>query len=186
MEPDTVNCPQCDTRLHLPPYRKRIVCPRCGADCEVPNLERPADSGPIEHTGDAHPEDAIRGRLVDLDESIDSIQAEIEELKSRELGIPLQLGCSFFALFTAAIIVIAVFMLLGRGYFGSGIFYLCLGLILLIGVLRMRNSLKNRAAPAALRRERADLEQNLKQLRRERQRIENLLAKLTGDDSHPH
>jgi len=124
----------------------------------------------------------VDSRLAELDELIDQVRTEVEALRSRELSSPLQLGCSFFGIFFAITLVLAGFMLLGKSYFGGWIFYLCLALIVALGIDRIRRKAKVRLNPADLRRQRTELEQDLIGLESERDRVARLKADLTESE----
>lgn len=184
MEPADVNCPRCETRLHVPPNRDRVICPRCGSAWDASRQRgevRLANEAPwLADESSSRPLDIVDSRLAELDELIDEIRSEIEALRSRELSSPLQLGCSFFGIFFAVTLVLAVFMLLGKGYFGGWIFYLCIALVVALGVDRIRRKVKARVGPADLRHQRTELEQDLTELESERDRIAKLKANLTA------
>jgi hypothetical protein len=128
------------------------------------------------------PEEVIRTRLAELDEMVEELQAEIEALRSRELSAPLQIGCSFFSLFIAVMVVLAASMLLGRSYFGSWIFYVCLALIISLGIVRLRRKFRTRVPAEEIRQERVALEKTLTRLLRERSRVQELGASLISPD----
>jgi membrane protein implicated in regulation of membrane protease activity len=92
-------------------------------------------------------------------------------LKSREQSAPLQKGCSFFGLFMLVITVIALFMPLGRKYFGNWLFYLSLAVIVVLGVRRIQRRLQSPAQLKQLSEQRLELENGLTQLEAERSRV---------------
>lgn len=182
MEPINVNCPQCETRLEMPPNRSRVICPRCGSPYETRDIETAGRfQGEVWSAG-FEPEEVVRTRLAELDEVIEELQAEIEALRSRELSAPLQIGCSFFSLFIAVMVVLAASMLLGRSYFGSWIFYLCLAVVIALGVARLRRKFRTRVPSDETRRERVELETTLSELLGERSRVQDLRTGLLSDD----
>jgi hypothetical protein len=128
------------------------------------------------------PEDVIRTRLAELDEMVEQLQAEIDALRSRELSAPLQIGCSFFSLFIAVMVVLAASMLLGRSYFGSWIFYVCLAVVISLGIVRLRRKLRTRVPAEEIRQERVGLEKTLSELLGERSRVQELGTSLTSPD----
>lgn len=182
METINVNCPQCETRLEVPPRRSRVICPRCGSAYEtrdvgtLPGLEGEPRPARFE------PEDVIRTRLAELDEMVEELQAEIDALRSRELSAPLQIGCSFFSLFIAVMVVLAASMLLGRSYFGSWIFYVCLAVVISLGIVRLRRKLRTRVPAEQIRQERVGLEKALSELLGERSRVQELGTSLISPD----
>jgi hypothetical protein len=128
------------------------------------------------------PEDVIRTRLAELDEMVEELQAEIEALRSRELSAPLQIGCSFFSLFIGVMVVLAASMLLGRSYFGSWIFYVCLAVVISLGIVRLRRKLRTRVPAEEIRQERVGLEKTLSELLGERSRVQELGTNLISPD----
>lgn len=172
------DCPRCETNLRPGPNQRRIVCPRCGSIWLTSQLavSYDPDSAPIPLNEDMSPEAVAESRLADLEEAILQHREEIEALRSRELSSPLQLGCSFFGLFFAVLLVIAVFMLLGRAYFGGWIFYACLTVVVLLAVYRIRNRLIESVPSSNLRSDREILEHDLNDLEAEYQRISRLLS----------
>jgi uncharacterized membrane protein YhhN len=117
-----------------------------------------------------------------LDEIAEELQAEIEALRSRELSAPLQIGCSFFSLFIVVMLVLAASMLLGRSYFGSWIFYVCLALVISLGIVRLRRKFRTRVPAEEIRQERVALEKTLTRLLRERSRVQELGTSLISPD----
>lgn len=161
-----------------------MICPRCGSSYDAAGLRRALDFNEEESVDDLGetPLAIVESRLSELDGLMAEARAEIEALRSRELSAPLQLGCSFFGVFFAVTIVLAVFMLLGKSYFGSWLFYLCLALIVAAGALRLRRKLAGRAPREQLRLERLDLEEGLARLQSEHDRISQLRSQLSQDD----
>jgi len=172
------DCPRCETNLRPGPNQRRIVCPRCGSIWLTSQLAGSEDQErpPVPLNEDSSPEAAAESRLADLEEAILQHREEIEALRSRELSSPLQLGCSFFGLFFAVLLVIAVFMLLGRAYFGGWIFYACLTVVILLAVFRIRKRLIKSVPASNLRSDREILEHDLNELEAEHQRISHLLS----------
>jgi len=178
MELINVNCPQCETRLEIPPNRNRVICPRCGSPYETRDLETASRLEGKPWSAGFGPEDVIRTRLSELDEMIEELQSEIEALRSRELSAPLQIGCSFFSLFIAVMVVLAASMLLGRSYFGSWIFYACLAVVISLGIARLRRKFRARVPADEIRQERVELEETLSELLGERSRVQELRTSL--------
>src|SRR6185295_711360 len=182
MEPININCPQCETRLDIPPNRGRVICPRCGSPYETRDLETVGRFEGKPWSAGFEPEEVITTRLSELDEMIEELQSEIEALRSRELSAPLQIGCSFFSLFIAVTVVLAASMLLGRSYFGSWIFYVCLAVVICLGLARLRRKLRTRVPADKIRKERVELEKTLSRLLRERSRVQDLRTSLISHD----
>lgn len=182
MEPINVNCPKCETRLEIPPNRTRVICPRCGSPYETRDLGTAGRFEGKPWSGAFEPEEVVSTRLIELDEMFEELQAEIESLRSRELSAPLQIGCSFFSLFIAVMVVLAASMLLGRSYFGSWIFYLCLAVVISLGVARLRRKMRTRVPSDEIRRERVQLEKTLSEVLGERSRVQELRTSLISHD----
>jgi hypothetical protein len=124
----------------------------------------------------ARPESSIRSDLAKIEELIEATSTEIEELRSREQSGPLQLGCAIFGLFSAVILVLAFFMLLGKDYVGGWLFYLSLSAVVVLGVIRIRGKLLTSADRKEFRRRRIQLEGEMTALDRERTVISNRTA----------
>jgi hypothetical protein len=120
----------------------------------------------------------IEARLSELDEMIAEVGSEIEELKSKEQSAPLQKGCSFFGLFLLVIIIIVLFMPLGRRYFGNWLFYLVLAAVVLLGVRRIRLRLQSPLQIKEISQDRRRLEDGLANLESERSRVLKLKEEL--------
>jgi hypothetical protein len=201
MEIVKTSCPQCQKPLEFPRDFDNVICSFCGAAFRVREYKGTINlsaAGPsvellpfgAEEAGDAMA--VIESRLAELDDLIAEVGSEIENLKSREQSAPLQKGCSFFGLFLLVITVIALFMPLGRNYFGNWLFYLALAAVVLVGIRRIRRKLQTPAQIDQLSQERLQLEDGLAQLDAERSRVlkikEDFLklqpeATATGDDA---
>lgn len=109
--------------------------------------------------------------LAELDQQIEEVGSDIQELKSREQGAPLQIGCALFGVFGLVIVVLALFATVARSLFGSWLFYFALAAVILLGLWRMRRKLISMERLAELRNERIQLELRLVQLEDERAAI---------------
>jgi hypothetical protein len=109
--------------------------------------------------------------LTELDQEITEVGSDIQELKSREQGAPLQIGCALFGVFGLVILVLAFFATLARSLFGTPLFYTALAAAIVIGLYRMRGKLIGRERLAEIRNERLQLELRLVQLEEERAEI---------------
>jgi uncharacterized membrane protein YqjE len=112
-----------------------------------------------------------------LDEEIRELGSEIEELKSKERGAPLQLGCALFGLFGLVVLVLAFFVTVGARYFAGWAFFFILGVVVALGIFRMRKKLMSQAQLRELREERHRLEADLSSLEEERDRLQRSLPK---------
>jgi len=176
-------CPRCQRPLEIPDEFDNLICPGCATAYWVRR-----SSGAI-NLSEKWPEteDRRRGenaaavadaRVAELDELIGEAESEIESLRSREQSGPLQKGCAFFGLFMTVILVIVLFMLLGRGYIGSWLFLVAVSLAILLSLARIRRKLVSGGQLQELRRDRMRFEEGLVRLREERDRIQKLKAKL--------
>ena len=178
------NCPKCASLLEFPKDFDSVICAKCGAGFQVRaykdaiNLSLKDEATSTEAQALA----VVESRLAELDELISEAGAEVEALKSRELSVPLQTGCSFFGLFMLVIIVIAAFMPLGRKYFGNWLFYLAIALVILLGLQRIRRKQTSPAQIEQFRAERLNVEADLAQLEAEREYVRSLRAKITSFD----
>jgi len=112
--------------------------------------------------------------LAELDEKINELASEIEAIRIREQGAPLELGCALFSIFCVIITVLAVFATVARSYFGGWLFYLVLALAVLAGLYRVAPRILGRVELPRLARKRAEIEATLERLRAERKRVESL------------
>lgn len=179
----TTFCPRCQRSLEIPHEFDNLICPGCATAYwirrhgDLLNLsEMWPDAGDLRRGENAAA--VIESRLAEIDELTGAAEAEIENLRSREQSAPLQRGCALFGLFVMVIVVIAVFMLVGRGYVGSWLFYLSVAVVVFLGVARMRRKLVSAEQLAELRQERLRIEDGLAQLQAERERILSLRANL--------
>ena len=177
----STHCPKCRFSLEIPEDFENVICRGCATGYWVRrhgdalNLsemwpEREAaslttEAGPI-----------IEQRLAEIDELMEEVEMEIEVLRSREQSGPLQMGCAFFGLFMTVIVVSALFMLLGKSYFGSWMFYASIAAVMLIGFARIRRKLVGASQREKIRQDRLRTEAGLAQLQAERDRIQKLKA----------
>lgn len=187
------NCPECLGALEFPRDFDNVICPNCetafrvrrykdAMSLDAIEMDSSRAASIAEMQSNASDLDVVESRIEELDELIAEASDELEEVKSRESSAPLQLGCAFFGLFMLAIMVIIGFMLLGRNYVGHVLFYLALGVAILLGLARARQKLLRTSQLEALRRERARLEEGLAKLETERERVLHLKSILTSDE----
>ena len=181
------SCPQCQKLLEFPRDFDNVICAFCGAAFRVReykgaiNLLATGQGAELLPSGVDDADDAmsvIEARLGQLDELIAEVGSEIEALKSREKSAPLQKGCAFFSLFLLVIVIIVLFMPLGRKYFGNWLFYLALAAVVLAGVKRIQRKLQSPAQLEHISQERLKLEDGLAQLESERSRVLKLKEEL--------
>jgi hypothetical protein len=117
-------CPDCSADLEFPSGVESISCAACGNPYDVVAFKGvmaliPSGSGATSNFAGKYDADL----MIALDDTIAEVGSEIEALKSRELGAPLELGCALFGTFCLAIVVLAVFSTVARRFFGGWIFY---------------------------------------------------------------
>ena len=166
-------CPECSASLEFPSDSDNVVCAVCGATHQVRNHNgatslRVIQTGPL--AWEQHPA-ATEPGLDELDELIAEIESDIEGVRAREQSGPLQVGCAVFGIFVSLLAIIVVFMLVGRSLVGGWVFYVTLALVTLLGVARLRAKLKHQTPASELRARRAQLEETLTELQRERSRL---------------
>ena len=180
-------CPRCRFSLEIPPDFDNVICIGCAtaywvrrhggalslsemwSDAKYP-APAETEAGPL-----------INRRLAEIDEMMEEAELEVEALRSREQSPPLQMGCAFFGLFMAIIVVSALFMLLGKSYFGSWIFYASIVAVAVLGFVRIRRKSVSRAQREIVHRDRLLAENGLSQLAGERDRLQRLRSLLNSD-----
>ncbi|HLF83214.1 MAG TPA: hypothetical protein VI837_03470 [Blastocatellia bacterium] len=165
MEFDNVICPGCATAYWIRRHGDLINLSEMWPD--------PEDSRRAENAVAV-----VESRLVEIDELIEAAESEIESLRSREQSAPLQRGCAIFGLFMMVMVVIALFMLVGKGHVGSLLFYASVAVVIVLGLARMRRKLVSTEQLDELHQERLQIEDVLAQLQAERARIQRLSASL--------
>ena len=165
-------CPECGNDLEFPGDFDNVTCASCKTAYRVREYKGTINLSMIEarSTGENQ---AGQQELSDLNEYMAELNSEIEALKSKEQGAPLQLGCGVFGIFFLAVLVITFFMTLGINYFGKWPFYLSLAVIVGLGLLRMRRRLPDPAEIERLRQARDSLQNDLASLEVERRDLED-------------
>jgi hypothetical protein len=180
-------CVRCQRSLEIPAEFDNVICAGCGTPYWIRR------HGELLNLSEMWPdaEDSRRGqnavalaesRLAEIDELVEASQEEIEALRSREQSGPLQSGCAFFGLFLTVLLVIAVFMLVARGYVGSWLFYLSVVLVIFRGLVRIRRKLLSPEQLEEMREDRVEIERGVSELLAERERILTLRANLVSED----
>jgi hypothetical protein len=164
-------CPECANDLEFPSDFDNVTCANCGSAYLVREYKGAFNLSIIEARS-AGENRSVRQELGDLDEHIAELNSEIEALKSKEQGAPLQLGCALFGIFFLAVLVMTFFMTLGIRYFGKWPFYVSLPVIVALGLLRMRQKLPAPEEIERLRQARETLENDLAGLELERTGLE--------------
>lgn len=182
MDSIKTNCPSCGVGLELSAETDAVVCARCGAAFRV---HRHGDTFNLSEVATSHGNlgklKALEIMLEELDEEIEAIGSDIESLRGREKAAPLQAGCALFGAFMAVIIVIALFMPLGREYLGGWIFYLTILIVLAFSAWRMRHRFVSREQVERFRQERERLQSALIELQAERDRLHRIREEILGD-----
>jgi hypothetical protein len=166
------SCPSCDGFLEFPRNLDNVVCGVCGSTYLVSVSRGTVNLTLIPDSGGA-PADP---RLQALDERIQEIGESIEELKAREQGAPLQIGCALFGLFGLVVAVMAFFATVAAGIFRTWLFILAVIAVLALGIRGMKRRLPNRSQLQRQREERLELERELAELEEER----NDLLRMSG------
>jgi LSD1 subclass zinc finger protein len=189
MEMIKTNCPACTVPLEFPSNSDHVICGVCGAAYQVRNYKGTIsltisgkDDQALLLPEEASNPTAIETALVELNEDIERVTEEVEVLRANERTVPLQLGCSLFGTFGVLLLVLAVFVTLGKNYFGGWLFWLAVAAVILLSLTRMR---KKRVSPEKIeyyRSERARMELVLEQLHSERTRLENLQDSINPED----
>jgi hypothetical protein len=183
------SCPGCLGQIEIPATLGTLICSACGAAFHVRRLDGSVSLSPItvpEKPGGTKFEEAeqdnrigqflaMTDRLSLIEEDIDSISSDIELIRSKEQGAPLQLGCALFGMFGVVVIVLGVFSTVGRALFGGWLFYLCLAAVLLVAIKRLGKKLMSPVERRSLAARRARLQSLLEELLGERDRIHALL-----------
>src|SRR5258708_35732478 len=176
MPMDTVrtNCLECGKALEFPRDFDNVICAGCGTAYLVREYKGAINLSVIGGGAANHRAISLSGngsgaletvelRLSELDEVIADAELQIEALRSAEQSAPLQIGCSFFGVFMALILVIVAFMPLGKAYFGGWLFDLALAAVILLGAKRVRSKLAGPAEIVRVRPERQRPERALDQ-----------------------
>lgn len=184
----STHCPRCRLSLEIPPDFDNVICRGCatsywvrrhGGALSLAEIWPEAEDGLLRGT-EVGP--VIERRLADIDELMEEAEMEIAALRSREQSAPLQMGCAFFGLFMTIIVVSALFMLLGKSYFGSWMFYASIAAVILFGLARIRHKLVGPLQREKLRQDRLLMEDGLADLEAERDRIQKLKAFLGSEE----
>lgn len=182
-------CLRCQRSLDIPHEFDNVICPGCATAYwirrhgDLINLsEMWPDSADLRRGENAAA--VIESRLAEIDELMEEAEAEIAILRSREQSGPLQKGCAFFGLFMMVITVIALFMLVGKGYVGGWLFWASVSVVILLGLARIRRKLVSSTQLEESRQDRLQVEEGLAQLKGERDRIQELKASLRPDEAN--
>lgn len=184
MEIIKTSCGACHGPLEFPRDFDNVICASCGATFQVRQYK-----GAINLFAVKQDEESVslqtgfgelESRLVGLDELIEDLSGQVEVIKSKEQGAPLQMGCALFGVFSLVLLVLAFFMTIARTYFGEWPFYLSLLIVILFGAKRMHRKLTSRVEVENLLQERQQREIALADLEDERDRLQKLRQKITS------
>jgi hypothetical protein len=186
MEVIKSNCPGCGGSIEFDADSESVICRNCGGAYRVRRHERsislsPA-TGPVEQET---PLELVEQRLDEIDQLIAEGDEELEAVSSRLQATPLRLGCSFFGLFFAVILVIIGFMLAGRDYVGNWFFYVVIAAVLAAGILRLRAVWPSGPQREELKERSSRISAALSALQLERGRLVDLRARVSTDTPPP-
>ncbi len=184
MEIVKTTCAECGGALEFPRDFDNVICAACGAAYQVRQYKGAINLIAIKPDGDSRLLRAgfgeLESKLAELDEVIEELSGQVEVIRSREQGAPLQLGCAVFGVFSLVLLVIALFMTVARPLFGEWIFYLALLAVVLLGAKRVQRKLATRREVEQLREERLQREAALVDLEQERDRLRGLHQKIAS------
>jgi len=193
------SCPRCGSLLEIPSDLETIICSSCGGLYAIRRLEGSigltAVSGGTTSAGQGTKVDNLDGeigrfmavtqRLALVEEDIESVSSDIELIRSKEQGAPLQFGCALFGVFVLVVMALGFFATVGKGLFGGWLFYLSILAIVLVSLKGLQKKLMSPAERRALLTRRARLEGILEQLCNERERLTALVRDRPGQDQSP-
>jgi hypothetical protein len=174
-------CPDCSNWIQFQGDAESVVCGQCGGPFRVREHQGSVSLSRIRSGAEWSAEDDLRlvdERLADIDEMLTEAEAESEALRSREKAGPLSLGCSFFSLFLGVLMVLILFMLIGKKYMDTWLFYFALAVVVALGVARIRARMPEKSDLDALREKRQQVEEIAATLARDRARLESLKSRL--------
>src|SRR5262245_29039556 len=129
------NCPSCGEAIEFPNDSLNVICSSCRSSY---NVRRGTGTFSLVPTGSDH---ALELESTEFEERVTDLTEEIEAIRSKEKGAPLQTGCALFFIFFLAILVITFYMTLGINYFGKWPFYVTLAVVVVLGLARVRRRL---------------------------------------------
>jgi LSD1 subclass zinc finger protein len=184
MEILKTSCEVCRSPLEFPRDFDNVICAACGAAYQVRQYKGAINLVAVKQDEESVSLQAgfgeLEARLAGLDEIIEDLTAQVEVIRSKEQGAPLQMGCAVFGVFSLVLLVIAFFMTVARSYFGEWPFYLSLLVVVLFGAKRMHRKLTSRVEVEKLREERQQREIALADLEDERDRLQKLRQKIVS------
>lgn len=184
MEIVKTTCGECGGALEFPRDFDNVICAACGAAYQVRQYKGAINLVAIKPDGDSRSLRAgfgeLDARLAELDEVIEDLSGQVEVIRSKEQGAPLQLGCAVFGVFTLVLLVFAFFMTVARSLFGEWVFYLALAAVVLLGAKRVQLKLASRREVEQLREERREREIALADLEQERDRLRGLRRRIAS------
>jgi len=174
MEIIKTTCGECSSALEFPRDFDNVICAACGAAYQVRQYKGAINLVALKPGGAQSGFGELESRLAELDEIIEDLSGQVEIIRSKEQGAPLQMGCAVFGVFSLVLLVIAFFITVARPLFGEWVFYLSLLVVVLLGAKRMHLKLTSRREVEQLREEREQREAALADLEQERDRLRNL------------
>ena len=193
------SCPRCGNLIEIPSDLETIICSSCGGLFAIRRLEGSIgltgispgtlsagqEPGPTNLDGEIGRFMAVTDRLALVEEDIESVSSDLELIRSKEQGAPLQFGCALFGLFLLVVMSLGFFATVGKGLFGGWLFYLSIIVIVLASLKGLRKKLMSPAERRGLATRRSRLEGILEQLRDERGRLKALLGDRSSRDQSP-
>ncbi len=182
MEIIKTSCGACRSPLEFPRDFDNVICAACGAAFQVRQYKGAISLVAVRQDEESVSLqagfDEVESRLAWLDEMIEDLTAQVEVIRSKEQGAPLQMGCALFGVFSLVLLVLAFFTTVARTFFGGWLFYLALLVVILLGAKRMHRKLTSRVEVEELRQERQQREIALADLEDERDRLRELRQKI--------
>jgi hypothetical protein len=187
------SCPRCGNMIEISSDLDSIICSACGVAYTVRRMEGSiglaasrSDSeraetqpGVMTKDGEIGRFMAVTDRLALVEEDIESVTSDIELIRSKEQGAPLQLGCALFGVFALVVLVLGFFATVGKSLFGGWFFYLSIVAVALASLKGLSKRLMGPAERRALGVRKARLEGILKDLSTEQQSLKSELQGLS-------
>ncbi|HEY6332828.1 MAG TPA: hypothetical protein VI756_26120 [Blastocatellia bacterium] len=194
MEAIKSSCPRCGNAIEIPSDLDSVICSSCGALFTIRRMEGSigltaasavpdrieAGSGAFTEEGEIGRFMAITDRLALVEEDIESVASDIELVRSKEQGAPLQLGCALFGIFSLIVLVMGFFATVGKSFFGGWLFFLAIGVVVFASLKGLSKKLMSPAERRALSIRKDRLESILGDLKTEQQRLKSELQGLSA------
>src|SRR5262245_1755642 len=98
-------CTHCGGIVEVESDSRHVSCAYCGTVYNAQELHEAVNptlmNGPFPDRASAKEAlEIIETRIAEIEETLEETRAEIDALRARELSGPLQLGCTFFGVFS--------------------------------------------------------------------------------------